>query len=301
MAQLVELSGSVGRKVSRTVTGVAASAWAWVKWNRYEDFVASGDEVNAATAQRQATGALFTANGAADTGINAYTGASGAAGTVTFADANANTVAKSIAIINGVGVGQPGPTAAGYMIRYRAGLGDARPGTSLDADSGTADSATSIMLGGESRGYALLLNGANTPTAAHRVALGTGGAKSGGGQVFADHFESDYVTDTSGNRFPVRDAPRRQEEQPGLARYQVWVTDIQFDAAFASNAKIINVYDISDNLVASYPIGSANTVAAVSETNPLVMPIGSPAFIEGSGTGVLTDGPLSASGFIRVA
>ena len=100
----------------------------------------------------------------------------------------------------------------------------------------------------------------------------------------------------------MRDAARRREEQPGLARYQVWITEITFDAVYASGAKTINIYDVKDNLVDTFFLGTGNKVDAISEDNPFAMPIGSPAFVEGSGTGaVSTDAGVTVSGFIRVA
>ena len=299
MSRLV--AETVGRKVSRVVTAITASHGLRAKWHRYEDFDEAGNEIATATLEQLATGLDFLANGSGDTGINSYTGSSGGAGTIRYADGNADTIQKVIDIINGVGVGQPAPGAAGYMTRYRAGFGDARPGTSLDANSGIAIAAANILLGGPQDGLNIFLDGANTPDVRHRAAIGTGGAKSGGGQVFADHFESDYFSDTSGNRFPVRDAARRQEEQSGLARYQVHITDILYEAAFASDGKVLSIYDIDDNLVDEFPIGSADRSTAISEDNPVVLPVGSPAFVEGSGVGVLTDGALAVSGFIRIA
>lgn len=299
MSRLV--AETVGRKVSRTVQTIQSSIMLAAKWWRYEDFIDTGDEVSAATLEQVAAGLNFLANGVGDAGINAYTASSGGAGEVRYADVNANTVQKVMDIINGIGVGQPGPGDPGYMTRYRAGLGDARPGTTLDVDSGVVVAAANILRGGPDPGLLVSLAGDNTPVVAHRAALGSGAAKSGGGQVFADHFESDYRSDTSGNRFPVRDAARRREEQPGLARYQVFVTSILYSAAWAGADALIEVYDVDDNLVDSFPLGTATNVEAVSELNPLVLPIGSPAFVEGSGTGILTDGSLSVSGFIRVA
>lgn len=299
MSRLV--AETVGKKVSRTVLSITASRMLSCKWHRYEDFDHLGVEISAATVQQLLTGLDFLANAAGDTGINAYTGASGAAGQLRYADGNANTVQKVIDIINGVGVGQPLPGAAGYMTRYRAGLADARPGTSLDANSGVAVGAASLLLGGPSEGRHISMDGANTPTVAHRVSLGASRARDGGGSVFADHFESDYRSDVNGNRFPVRDERRRQEEQPGLARYQVFITEIVYEAAWANNDKVLEVYDIDDVLVDSFAIGSADRSLAISEDHPVVLPVGSPAFIEGKGTGALTDGLLSASGYIRVA
>ncbi len=303
MSRLVGELGQVGRKLSNSVQQIVNQEMLTVKWHRYEDFDEAGNEISEATVEGLAAGLDFLANAAPDTGISSYSGASGGAGAIRYADANANTVKKVIDIINGVGVGQPAPGDPGYMTRYRAGLADMRPGTSLDADSGEVVGPGNILLGGESRGLRFFSNPANLPVpSVYRVSLGAGGSLSGGGQVFADHFESDYVSDTSGNRFPVRDAARRQEEQPGLARYQVWITEIKFFAAFASDDKQIEVYDIDDNLVDTFFLGAGDVVASVNEESPLVMPIGSPAFLEGSGNGAITtDAALSVSGIVRIA
>lgn len=292
---------TVGRKVSRTIGGITSGRLCTVKWSPYEDFDEAGVEIATATLQQLITGLDVLANGAGDTNLNAYTGASGAAGQIRYADGNANTVGKVIDIINGVGVGQPAPGVAGYSTRYRAALADCRPGVSLDANSGIAIGANNILIGLHDDGLYVFIDGANTPSVAHRIALGTGRGREGGGQVFADHFESDYFSDVAGNRLPVRDERRRREEQPGLARYQVHITKILYNAAWANNDKVINVYDINDNLVRTIPIGAGTEVLSVTEESPLVMPPGSPAFIEGTGTGALTDGPFSAVGYVRIA
>lgn len=291
---------ALGKAFSRSVD-FNGSVLAAMKWHRYEDFDEAGVEVSSASIDQLAATLAFLVNAADDTGISSYTGAS-AAGSITYADANANTIQKLIDIVNGVGVGQPSALEAGYMTRWRAGLGDFRPGFALGATSGVIVAPESALLGGDSAG--LLVKGSTagleTPDL-FSVGVGTGRAKSGGGQVYADHFESDYKSDTSGNRFPVRDAARRREEQPGLARYAVAITEIRADMAYASDAKVVTVYDIEDKVVASFPIGAGTTVDAISAANPLVGPSGSPLFVECVGVGALQNGPLSVSGDIRIA
>lgn len=303
MAVLVDsTTGVVGRKVSRTVSA-DGSALCNVKWSPREDFDEAGSDIATATVEQKATGLEFLANATADTGISAYTGASGGAGNIVYADANANSVQEVLDIINGIGVGQPGPLETGYMIRYRAGLGDFRPGFVLGATSGLVVAAGNIMLGSpETEGLAVNGDTSGLETAdLYSVGIGTDRAQAGGNAVFADHFESDYVTDTSGNRYRVRSQGRRREEQPGLSEFSVHITEVLAGMSYASDAKVVSIYDEKDNLLASYPIASGTSVPSISEATPFVGPIGSPLFIECVGSGVLTDGPFTVTGEVRVA
>jgi hypothetical protein len=277
------------------------SALFTAQWSPQADFDEAGVEISLATVTQAADGAIFTANGAPDTGINSYTSSAGAAGEVLYADAPA-TVQGVIDAINGIAAGQPEATETGYMIRYRAALGDFRPGFVLGALSGLAVSAANILLGKDEAGLAV--NGDTSALEAadlYSIGLGTGRGKPGGGAVFADHFESDYASDVAGNRFRVRAQGRRREEQPGLAQYAVAITSIVASMAYASDAKIVTIYDVKDNVLGVFPIGAGTTVPSITPETPFVGPAGSPLFVEVDGTGVLTDGPFTVSGEIRIA
>ena len=302
MAVLVNpTTGELGRKVSRSVVE-DGSALLSVKWNRYSLNDEAGVKVSTATIEQTAADLQFLANTSDDTGISSYTDAT-TAGAVTYADTAANSIQETIDIINGVGAGQPDAGTAGYSTRWRAGLGDFRPGFALGATSGlvAAASAGNLMRGGEDEG--LRINGdssglevANT----FAVGIGTGKAQSGGGQVYADHFESDYFSDTSGNRFPVRNQKLRRENQPGLSEFRVAITEIRADMSFADTAPTVTVWDIDNNVVARFSL-VVGKVAAVTEQTPIVGPAGSPLFVEAVGAGILTGGPLSVTGEIRIA
>lgn len=310
MSVLVDpTTGALGKKVSRSVIA-DGSALCAVKWDPHENFDEAGVDIATATVTQAADGLVFTANGNADTGINAYTSAAGADGEVLYADVNANSVQELTDVINGIGVGQPGPlgsgtpqqVAVGYMIRYRAGFGDFRPGFVLGATTGLVVTAANILLGHDGEG--LVINGdtSGLETAdLYSVGLGTDFAQPGGGQVYADHFESDYVTDTSGNRFRVRGQRRRREEQPGLSEFRVAITTIRADMVYGSGAKVVTIYDVDDNALGVFPIAANVEVASITEETPFVGPAGSPLFVEVVGVGALTDGPLTVTGEVRIA
>ena len=301
-------TGALGKKVSRSVVA-DGSALCAVKWDPHEDFDEAGTEIATATVTQAADGLIFTANGNADTGINAYTSSTGADGEVLYDDAP-DTVQGVIDAINGIADGQPGPlgsgtpqqVAVGYMIRYRAGLGDFRPGFAVGATSGLVVTAVNILLGHDGEGLAINGDTSGLETAEiYAVGLGTGRAQPGGGQVYADHFESDYVTDTSGNRFRVRGQRRRREEQPGLSEFRVSITTIRADMVYGSGAKVVTIYDVDDNVLGVFPIAANTSVESITEATPFVGPAGSPLFVEVVGSGALTDGPLTVTGEIRIA
>ena len=300
MAVLVNpTTGELGRKVSRSVLEDGSALLA-VKWNRYALNDEAGVKASTATITQAADDLQFLVNAADDTGISSYDSAT-LAGAVTYADTAADSIQETIDIINGVGLGQPSAGSAGYSTRWRAGLGDFRPGFVLDATSGLVVAATNAMLGGESEG--LVVNGATAglPVVAYGVGLGTGRAQSGGGQVYADHFESDYFSDTSGNRFRVRNARRQREAQPGLSEFRVAITEINADMV-ATTSKVVNIYDVDDNLLGVFPaIAGAGTIAGISESAPFVGPAGSPLFVECVVDAITTDGPLTVTGEIRIA
>jgi hypothetical protein len=287
--------------VSRTVVA-DGSALCAVKWADQEKFDEAGVEIATATVTQAADGLIFTANGTPDSGIDAYTSAAGAAGEVLYADLAADSVQELLDIINGIEAGQPSALETGYMIRYRAGLSDFRPGFVLGATSGLAVSAANILLGNDPAGLAINGDTSGLETAeTYAVGLGAGRAQPGGGQVYADHFESDYATDTSGNRFRVRAQRRRREEQPGLAEFRVAITEILADMV-AVTSKTVTVYDVNDNVLGVFPTPvGAGAVPGISESSPLVGPVGSPLFVECVNVGGTTDGPLTVSGEVRIA
>jgi hypothetical protein len=314
MAVLVNpTTGALGKRVSRSVTE-DGSALLHIKWNRYALNDEAGVKATTATVEQLVTGLEFLVNTTADTGINNgtyYTGQSGADGSIVYADVNADSVQETIDIINGVGAGQPGELVgtegqgglgvqAGFSTRWRAGVGDFRPGFVLDATTGLVVAAANAMLGGESEGLAINGDTSGLDTITYSVGLGTGKAQSGGGQVYADHFESDYLSDTSGNRFPFRNAQRQRENQPGLAEFAVALTEIRADMT-PTTSRTIKVYDIDNNLLASFPL-AGTTIPGITESTPLVGPIGSPLFVECESVGGIdVDGPLTVTGDIRIA
>jgi len=296
-----------GKAFSRTVNA-DESALCYVKFNPYKLTNAAGATVTAATVEVEANDLLFTVNGTAETVIGTYTGNSGADNAVVFVDGNIASVKNLIDTINGSGVGHPGPTSSTYLDRWRAGYGDFRPGFVIGAGDGLVTAAANALLGRGTDGLACLADSSALGTAnTFSVGVGTDHAREGAGSVIPDHFDSDYIQSsvsagTEATR--IRSAARRQEEQPGLAGFQVYITGIHFGAAYATNAKVITVYDKDNNVVYQEVLGSGTGLAAASNysvDNPVcVGPVGSPLFVEGVGTGALTDGPLTVQAYIRV-
>lgn len=300
MAQLAGLQGRVGRAVSRSV-GEDSSVLCYAKWFPFTSTNAAGDQVTAATIQRLVNGLQFTVNGGAEVSIGTYTAASGTADQILYVDANIATIEGLIKAINGVAPGQPAATSSDYVDRWRGGLGDFRPQFPIDATSGIVVGAVNALLGRSDAGIAVTGDTSGLSTAnLYSAGIGFGRTVEGGGQVIPDHFDSDYVGDTSGNRFPLRDAARRQEEQPGLARYTVNITSIDADMAYASDAKVVSIYS-KDKLEGQFAIGAGTFVPGITNDTPFVGPAGSPLWVEVVGSGVLTNGPLSVSAEIRIA
>jgi hypothetical protein len=153
----------------------------------------------------------FTTNAAGDTDINSYTGAAGAAGTITTSDANANTLGEVINIINGVGLGQNANT------RYRAALADYPPTLALVASDFAALGATNILRGRNDVGLGVL---ADTSTAGKIAAddlwvgIGTaGGCIEGSGWQYPDYFE-----DIPGSSTTASVNTRIRRSGPGVGR-----------------------------------------------------------------------------------
>lgn len=212
MSRLVGLAGTVGKVVSQSKLNTNG-ALCYAKWDTYARFNGAGDEATEATIEQQATGLLFTVNGANEVTIGTYSGATGADNEIVYADASIATVQGLLDAINGIAPGLPTPTDPAYMIRWRAGLGDWRPGTPIGATAGLAIPAANAMLGRTEKGMLIFGNGPGlVPATKFSVGLGTPGALEGGGQLFADQFQSEYQSDTSGNRFRVRAQRRAVEE-----------------------------------------------------------------------------------------
>lgn len=285
------------------------SALCYVKWNPYKTTNAAGDTVTAATVEVTANGLVFLVNGSAETVIGTYTGNSADDNDIVFGDTNLTTVKLLIDTINGRGVGHPAASASTYLDRWRAGYGDFRPGFTIGSGDGIVLSAANAMLGRGVEGIKVEADSSALATAnTYSAGIGTDHAIEGRGQVIPDHFDSDYLTNSVSagtERTRTRFPERRQEEQPGLAGFQVYITGIHFGAAYATNAKVVTVFDKDNNTLFQETLGSGNNLAAADQyniDNPVVVgPAGSPLFVEATGTGALTDGPLTVRGFIRVA
>ena len=265
----------------------------------------AGAALTASTVEVQANQLLFTVNGAAETTIGTYTGNSGADNAIVFADANIANIQRLINTINGRGVGHPAPSAATYLRRWRAGLGDFRPQFVIGAGDGLVTAAANSMLGRGDDGLAALADSSGL-AAANTISIGcgVGRALEGGGQQIPDHFESDYESDTAGNKTPTRFPERRVEDQPAQASFQVVITDIKVGALFATT-KLVTVYDNAGNTLKTESLGAATSIAGSgdwSRENPYVTgPVGSPLWVEISGTGAFTDGACTVSGFRNIA
>ena len=286
------LNDAPWKSASRTVTD-DQSALCWVKWN--PDLLVGEDGSTVTTAARmQVTTELvnFDINGTADTTIGTYTGNSGGDDEVPFADGA--SVQGLIDRINSTEVG---------VRRYIAGLGDFRPGHVIGTGDGLAVALTNILLGHYSDGLEVFADSSGLATAnLMAAALGTSRAREGKGQQIPDHRESGYTSTTAGVVTPVREPNRSREVYPFTTTFETRLTGIHFAATYATNAKTVSVYDQDDNLLFTEVLGSGNVLAAderYSFDNPIVVAQG-PIFVEASGTGALTDGPLTIQGFTRV-
>ena len=281
------------KSASRVVTD-DQSALCWVKWNPKLLVGEDGSTVTtAATMQVQTSLVNFLVNGVADTTIGTYTSNSGNDDQIPFADAA--TVQGLLDRINSTEVG---------VRRYIAGLGDFRPGFVIGTGDGLVAAATNIMLGHYHDGLAVFGDSSGLATAnLMGAAIGTPRAREGKGQQIPDHRESGYTSTTAGVITKVREPERSREVYPFTTTFETRLTGIHFAAAYATNAKLVQVYDQDDTLLYQETIGSANVLAAderYSFDNPIVAAQG-PLFVEASGTGALTDGPLTIQGFIRGA
>lgn len=293
------------KPISRALSGVDQSVLCRLKWNPREENEVGGTKIddadmavgaNSITLRAQAIGGSLTG----DTAANSYTGASGAAGEIVFADANIASVQNLIDAINGVAAGQ---TASR---RWRAGLADFRPQFVIGALDGLVTSAAKALLGEFDEGLPVLAD-ASALGSVNMIAIGLGTerALAGAGQSFPDHFQSEFTVNAAGERVDVRAAARRRAEQPGLAKTQVILTGASVGVAYATN-KQFSVYDDDGNLLFREEMGggSGNTAldnaAAYDENHPIAISRpGGALFIEVTGTGALTDGPVTVQGFER--
>lgn len=229
----------------------------------------------------------------ADADINTYTGASGAAGTITTVDANANSIGEIINVINGCGVGQTATR------RYRAALADVPPALATVASDLLTMAQTNILVGRNHPGVRVLIDSSNVGLMAANdiwVGIGTrGGCIEGAGSIMPDYFEDiPGSSTTAGVNTPVRSSSinPRMTEQSVTRRYQYRITGFAIGAIFATTANFC-VHDINNNVLWIEPL----TAAAVTpfqdrSRTPIVGPVGSPLFFRFWGTGALTDGSV---------
>jgi len=220
-----------------------------------------------------------------DAGI-LYTGQAGAAGTITYTDVNANTPLEIVNIINGVGLGQV------QIRRYRADLGDVRPGYAITAADVLAVGATNIMLGRTHVGWALFLDTSaltdGLRTEGWWVGIGTsGGCIEGSGWIWPDYFEDIPGSSTTASvNTPIRGGARiqRKAEDAVTRRKQYRITGFSF-GAINNATQLLSVYDINDNIIWEEAMASAVTPFVDRSDNPIEGPVGSPLFVHLTGTG----------------
>jgi len=284
------------KKASRTVTD-DQSILCRVKW--VGALTGAGIEPTAATMEVQANLLDFTVNGGAETDIGTYNGNSGTDAQIVFADATVASVANLVRAINGQ---LAGGTAFG-LTRWRASLGDFRPGFVIGAGDGLAAGPANAMLGEFAAGLNVVADSSGLAAAnTFSASIGVPTTVKGTGQSVPDHFQDGYTSTTAGVVTNFRESVRKSEES-NTPVMQVLLTAIHFGAIFANNDKLVSVFDINNNLLFTHFLAATNDVPAqiLSETNPIELAPGSPAFVEGFGTGALTDGPLTIHGYVRVA
>lgn len=264
----------------------------------------AGAQITAATlAVAAAVDTLtFLVNAAADTDINSYTGAAGAAGTITTTDGNANTIGEIINIINGVGVGQ------NANARFRAALADYPPALALVASDFLVRGATNIMLGRSHVGLPLL---ADTSTNGKITAddlwvgIGTdGGCIEGAGWQYPDYY-TDYPgsSTTAGVNTGIRKQviSGRKDSDTVTRKKQYRITGFASQSLLATTYNI-QVRDINNNVIYQEPLTNAVvTLFRDLSATPIVGPIGSPLFVRFFGTGANTDGSIQVMAEERVA
>lgn len=290
----------VATNVKRFTRTVVADQPILCRLRYWRGLSAAGAQVAAATVQVGANNLTFLVNALAETVIGTYTGATGAANQIVFADANIADIQHLVDTINGRGVGHP--VGVNLYRRMRASFGDWRPGWVIGAGDGVPAGPANILLGENSAGYAVLADTSNLATAdTLSVGIGVADCRRGSGPALFDHFESDYVVTTAGVVTPQRE-PEIMREMRDFARFQVQIDSIHAGMVHATNDKRIRVYDINDNLIWAYQLNALNDVPVnvLGPNQPIDGPVGSPLFVEVDGTGGYTDGPLTVSGWIRM-
>lgn len=261
-------------------------------------------EVTLATIQQGANNLTFVIAPATEAVMGTYTGASGAANQIVFADANIASIQNLVDTINGYGAGM---VAAGTTFnRWRASRGDYRPGYVIGAGDANVVAAQNALVGVDHVGYAVTAD-ISGHAVANTIGLCIGGptTQRGTWQPKPDHFESDYTSTTAGVVTRRRwSHVRRQEEQHGVVRHQVFITDIFVGPLFANNDIDIVIYDNQDNIIWTYLLGvGGNPVPAqaLNKDLPIEGPVGSELYVEVAGTGAFTDGNVRVEGRVLVA
>lgn len=290
----------LGKYFSRTLSadeGVIAYAKYVARHN------AAGAEVTAATITRQANSLLFIVNAVNEVVIGTYTGNSGGDNEIVYADAPILSPQNLVDTINGYGAGM---IAAGTTFnRWKASIGDYRPGYVIGAGDVTAVAAANALLGVDHDGLEIFADQSNHAVP-DTISIAVGGPTCARGtwEPLPDHFESDYTSTTAGvitqRRFS---RARRLEEQHGVVQQQCFITDIYCGMTWNNNDAVITVYDQWDQVVWTYPLGAALFVPpeTLNKDRPIEGPMGSPLFVEIAGTGVFADGAVTVQGRVHVA
>jgi hypothetical protein len=291
------------KDASRTVAGSDQSVFARVKC--IADVGAAGNQADQSTvaiAGDVITIQIAEGGGAlANEALITYTGQAGAAGTITITDGNANTPLEVVNILNGVGAGQ---TA---FRRFRAALGDVRPGYAFLTGHILAQAAANILLGRSDNGFELFLDtsglAAGALTDGIFLGIGTdGGCIEGSGATWPDYFEDIPGSSTTASvNTPTRSSARRPRKYHDATTRQLQYRITGFSASFLhATTEVFNVWDINDNLIYQEAL-TANAITAFQDRSetPIVGPVGSPLFCLLGGTGGETDGFLSVQAEVR--
>jgi hypothetical protein len=297
---MAQLDHDAGWKFRNRVVTDDQSVLAYVQWNPRRILAIDGAAtVTAARMQVQASQVNFDINAVADTTIGTYTGNTGGDDAVMFVDAA--TVQGLLDRINGLELG---------IDRYIADLGDFRPGFVIGTGDGIAVGLSNILLGWDGRsasfpsrsGLEVFADSSGLGVAnTFSVGCGTGGTKRGGGQFFPDNRQVEYTSTVAGVTTLVR-APLRTQEKVYTAATGVKIVSIHFGAVYATNAKVITIFDRFDNQVYQRSIAAATDLADAARysfDNPIVEGVG-PFYVQAVGTGALTDGPLNVGWYERV-
>jgi hypothetical protein len=235
----------------------------------------------------------FLVNTVPDADISSYTGASGAAGTITTVDVNLATVGEIVNAINGVALGQTANA------RFRAALADFPPGEAVVASDFLIRAATNIMLGRTHRGLPLLNDASTAGLRAADdlwVGIGTdGGCIEGAGWQYPDYFADIPGSSTTAS---VNTAIRRQaisgrkDNDAVTRKMQYRVTGFSSTNLWDTSYNIC-VHDIWNNVIFETPLGvGAVTTFQDYSATPILGPVGSPLFVRFWGGGTNTPGAV---------